>query len=331
MASDDPESSPKDVDREETQEQPAVGWAILRTAMGWQAAREPCCKKPGGGQLDRRGGGLLAEDDVERWERERAFDIADNLEGGLARETATDFTTPLRRSSRLWRFRLLRSEDRLRVRMVTENGDFLMHAEVSLQDQRISFFLYDPKDPRGLYDPLAPAFVLGYDQAHTEWRLLQEHCDHCRLAPAHLSCARAGRRQQLAFARHYRKTVGGGVCNCMEAVIPGIYSDHTAVTWCPMLGREDLGSMQEDRSGETQQLVTALPGWNEEVGSLVMDFKGRNISSSAKNFQLALRQRPDHVICQFGKLGPTSFGLDFKYPLSAAQAFGLAMTTIFWT
>ena len=64
----------------------------------------------------------------------------------------------------------------------------------------------------------------------------------------------------------------------------------------------------------------------------------------AKNFQLALRQKPQHVICQqpssiqrgslccswllnslnhgqsaearYGKLGPTNFGLDFRYPMS---------------
>lgn len=302
-----------------------MGWALLRAAMGWQLGSPSAAQRQEGGSC-----GAPLEDDAERWERERAFDIADDLEGGTARETAVDFTTPLRRSSRLWRFRLIRSEDRLRTRMITETGDFLMHAQVSMEDMRICFFLYDPRDKRGLYDAAAPAFSMGFDQAHAEWRLSQEHCDHCRLVPGHLSCARTGRRQQLAFARHYREAVGGGVCHCMEATIPGIYADNKAVTWCSMLGREDLGSQRADSNGETQQLVTALPTWNREVGSLVMDFKGREILSSAKNFQLALRQKPEHVILQFGKLGPSAFALDFKFPLSAVQAFALAMTTIFW-
>mmetsp|Transcript_101670 Transcript_101670/g.323003 ORF Transcript_101670/g.323003 Transcript_101670/m.323003 type:complete len:381 (-) Transcript_101670:47-1189(-) len=328
----DLELSPKDP--EDKPAEPTAGWALLRAALNLQMALHSGSRQVGGevGTKARDSRKTsVDEDDEERWERERAFDIADSLEGGTARETATDFTMPLRRSSRLWRFRILRSEDRLSARMVTESGDFLIHAQVLPQERQISFFLYDPLDKRGLFKGATPAFSLGFNQAHTEWRLVQEHCDHCRLTPSHLSCARTGRRQQLFYARHSRETVGGGICNCIEAVIPGIYSDNTAVTWCAMLGREDLGSFRGARSSETQQLVTALPSWSDEVGSLVMDFKGRNVLSSAKNLQLALRQRPAHTILQFGKLGPSTFGLDFKYPLSAAQAFGLAMTTVFWT
>eukprot|EP00438_Fugacium_kawagutii_P014946 Skav221307 [mRNA] locus=scaffold463:36608:41762:+ [translate_table: standard] len=48
-----------------------------------------------------------------------------------------------------------------------------------------------------------------------------------------------------------------------------------------------------------QKLTTKQPTWNEEVESLVLDFKGRHILSSAKNFQLALSQKPDHVLCQY--------------------------------
>jgi len=44
----------------------------------------------------------------------------------------------------------------------------------------------------------------------------------------------------------------------------------------------------------------------------------------------ALEQKPHHTLCQYGKIGNTTFGLDFKYPLSAAQAFGMAMSTLYW-
>eukprot|EP00913_Durusdinium_trenchii_P009182 g8631.t1 len=42
--------------------------------------------------------------DEDKWDRERAFDIADSLENGLAREIVTEFMHPLRRASKLWKF-----------------------------------------------------------------------------------------------------------------------------------------------------------------------------------------------------------------------------------
>eukprot|EP00425_Heterocapsa_triquetra_P037893 CAMPEP_0195089840 /NCGR_PEP_ID=MMETSP0448-20130528/29021_1 /TAXON_ID=66468 /ORGANISM="Heterocapsa triquestra, Strain CCMP 448" /LENGTH=113 /DNA_ID=CAMNT_0040123615 /DNA_START=116 /DNA_END=454 /DNA_ORIENTATION=- len=113
----------------------------------------------------------------------------------------------------------------------------------------------------------------------------------------------------------------------MEVCIPGLYTDGSAVVWCPVLGRGDLAGVAalhqsgNDRGHETQHLITRQPVWNDEVESLVLDFKGRNVTASAKNFQLALEQKPAHVICQYGKLTNTDFGLDFKFPLNVIQAF----------
>merc|ERR1712217_471738 len=96
---------------------------------------------------------------------DRAFDIADSLEGGLARETSTDFTTPLRRSSKLWRFRVIRSADKMSARLMTDTGDFLMYAELQLTARTISFFLYDPRgEGKGLYDSAMPTFSMTFNE-----------------------------------------------------------------------------------------------------------------------------------------------------------------------
>lgn len=326
QVSKDLESSPKDAE-DDVEEKPAVGWALLRMAMG-QLSR-PGEPSPSSAQ---QVAGMTNQDCALTREvsGERAFDIADDLEGGMARETSTDFTTPLRRSSKLWRFRVVRSADKMKARLMTDTGDFLMYAELLLNSQVIAFFLYDPAgEGRGLYDASMPTFSMRFNATRTEWRLTQERCEHCCMAPPHLSCARHG-KQQLAVIRQSRHAVGDGVSNSMNSIIPGLYTDGNAVVWCPMVGKSDLG-MAPSNSLETQHLVTCKPVWNEEVECLVLDFKGRNIVSSAKNFQLALRQKPQHVICQYGKLSDTNFGLDFKYPLSTIQAFSIAMTTIFWT
>lgn len=57
---------------------------------------------------------------------ERAYDIADALEGGLARETTSGFQHPLRRAKNLWKFKVVRSDDKLQYRLFSGNGDFLI-------------------------------------------------------------------------------------------------------------------------------------------------------------------------------------------------------------
>lgn len=315
----DGEGQKDELDDEEC-EKPAMGWALLRSALGGVMGFSP------GKPNEKVPGGACQGSDLG----ERSFDIADSMEQGFARETATDFTTPLRRSSKLWRFRVVRSEDKLSSRLLTDTGDFLMFAQVSLEACCIFFYLYDPGGrEKDLFDRSSPAFSMSFDKSRSEWRLVQERCANCQFSPKHLSCASRG-KQQVAFIKHLRFPVGDGMSNVMEARIPGLYADGTCVVWCPVLGKGDL-ALAEDDNYETQQLITKEPVWNEQVESLVLDFKGRNVLSSAKNFQLALRQKPKHVICQFGKLGPTNFGLDFRYPLSVIQAFAMAMSTIFWT
>merc|ERR1719221_42972 len=172
---------------------------------------------------------------------------------------------------------------------------------------------------------------MTWNDAATEWLLLQGRCDNCKFAPRHLSCASLGSRQQLAFVRHNRTAIGEGVFLGMDATIPGVYSDGSQVVFCALLGRGDLERpRQGGEQHEVQRLVTKAAEWSPEAESLVLDFRGRSVLSSAKNFQMALAQKPAHIICQYGKVGTSTFGLDFRFPLSIAQAFALSVTTIFW-
>lgn len=262
----------------------------------------------------------------------RAFDIADCLEQGLACEVATDFLHPLRRSSKLWRFNMRRSEDKLQYHLFAEEGDFLMYAQAFPEARKVHFHLYNPddKDAMSLFDAARPAFSMTWNEARTEWRLVQEKCENCQFSPRHLSCACCG-KQQVAFIKHTRQTIDDANFNLMEVRLPGLYANETRVVWCPKLGRRDLGAESLKESFEWQQLDTKVPVWNDEVGSLVLDFKGRKVIPSAKNFQLAFGKKPEGSVCQCGKIGNDEFSLDFKYPLSVIQAFGISLTTMFWT
>lgn len=273
---------------------------------------------------------LQSDADDDRWHRERAFDIADSLECGVAREIASDFMHPMKRVSKLRKFHVIRSEDRLQHRLFTDNRDFLMYAKTDIEARQVGFFLYSPTERNSkLFNPEKPAFTMTWNEDKTEWKIVQERCEHCQFSPKQLTCSCLG-KQQVAWMKHERKVVGDGVFNCMEIHIPGLYQDGCRVVWCPVLGRGDL-SVPVDGSHESHKLVTKQPAWNDAVESLVLDFKGRDVVSSAKNFQLALPQRPEHALCQYGKIGPSTFSLDFKYPLSVIQAFGISLSTLYWT
>jgi len=161
-----------------------------------------------------------------------------------------------------------------------------------------------------------------------EWLLVLERCEHCRYSPKRGSCACHG-KQQVAFISHSRVRVGSCIFNAMGISIPGLNPDGSRQVWCPLLGRGDLA---EDDGSQALHLVTQVPEWNEDVRSLVLDFKGRSVHPSAKNFQLVpeYSQKPEHMVCQFAKIKPDMFSLDFRYPLSLIQAFAASLTTMFW-
>lgn len=235
-----------------------------------------------------------------------AFDLADCMEKGLARELVADFTQPLQRASRLWKFHVERSQDRRHFRLFCHRGEFLMYAKVSRNTRDIRFFLYEPREAgKGLHDHDRPAFTMTCNAQGTQWQIFQDRCDACHYSPKHLTCSCQGKPAILSI-RHSRVSVGDGVNHCMAVEVPPCFH------------------------GGEQFLVSKMPVWNEDVGSLVLDFLGRQVLASAKNFQLALEADPSHVVCQHGKIGPDTFSLDFRYPMTVIQAFGISMSTLNW-
>jgi len=71
------------------------------------------------------------------------------------------------------------------------------------------------------------------------------------------------------------------------------------------------------------------PWWNIELGSFVLNFRGRVSVASVKNFQLCDRNDHDHIMLQFGRIhGRHAFTMDFQYPLTAVQAFSIAISSL---
>jgi len=250
------------------------------------------------------------------------FDFLDSMEKGLAHELTTDFMCPLPQTSWLWRFHLTRSSDQKEYRLFSDDGEFLLYAKASPKSRSVKFFTYDPEDKEcSLFDPDKPAFVMKCNASTNQWRVVQERCDNCCYSPEHASCSCCGGRREVASIQHTCEDVGDGISHCLDVCIACGDFTYCQDTW--------VESSNNGRNG-VQRLVTKLPTWNDDLQSLVLDFTGRRVSSSSKNFQLALEEDPDHVVCQHAKIGPHTFSLDFKYPLTAIQAFGIALTSLFW-
>ena len=91
---------------------------------------------------------------------------------------------------------------------------------------------------------------------------------------------------------------------------------------------------EDDSSSETTDygllaLQNKQPWWNVELGAFVLNFGGRVSVASVKNFQLCARDDQEHIMLQFGRVqGRHSFTMDYQYPLTAIQAFAIAISSL---
>lgn len=64
-----------------------------------------------------------------------------------------------------------------------------------------------------------------------------------------------------------------------------------------------------------------------DTQSYVLNFQNRVTHASVKNFQVVPDLDLDYIVMQFGRVGLDTFTMDFQYPLSAVQAFGITLTS----
>eukprot|EP00397_Hematodinium_sp_SG-2012_P007059 GEMP01007100.1.p1 GENE.GEMP01007100.1~~GEMP01007100.1.p1 ORF type:complete len:312 (+),score=28.77 GEMP01007100.1:87-1022(+) len=254
----------------------------------------------------------------------RAFDIADVVERGCAREVATDFIVPLKKSSKLWRFTILRSSNRFEFKLYSNDGNFLMFAKTHMGKRTVDFYLYHPETE--LFDAEDPTFRMTFSAEKKSWLLRKTLCECCVYTNRNCDS------QELVGIEHYQEPIGDGLFNIMRVHVPAICDNSVrGVCWCL---QNDFPTLASLHAGKTHSKAIPLenrkPTWNNEASSLVLEFRGRSIIPSAKNFQLYMKSKSDDTICQFGKIGPQTFALDLKHPLSIVQAFALAISTMFW-
>ena len=73
--------------------------------------------------------------------------------------------------------------------------------------------------------------------------------------------------------------------------------------------------------------VNKPPRYNKVTKTYILDFGKRVTMASVKNFQLVSPNNLEKVLLQFGRAGKDKFTMDFCWPLSPLQAFGISLSS----
>ncbi|GLT99205.1 hypothetical protein SLE2022_166580 [Rubroshorea leprosula] len=89
-----------------------------------------------------------------------------------------------------------------------------------------------------------------------------------------------------------------------------------------------------DKKDGALVLRNKSPRWHDQLQCWCLNFHGRVTVASVKNFQLVASPEnrpasPEHekIILQFGKVGKDLFTMDYRYPISAFQAFAICLSS----
>jgi hypothetical protein len=241
-----------------------------------------------------------------------AMDTIDAMERGVVGSLALDRVKPAV-EGKTRKMTVERSEDRLSY-VLYEDLERVLEARVT-EGEGVHVYAAGSgsKTSAGV-----PAFTLTHDTEKKNWTVASRYCEKCAYRNPFISCQTKG-GQKIGLIRHGMEEIGEGKAMCMDVDIPQIGANGHSDVWCALCDGSDNSRIE---------LSSLRPKWNEKLNSLCMDFKGRVEAASAKNFQLCLDEKP---VLMYGKKSNGTFALEFEYPLSTAQAFTIALSTMYWT
>ncbi|KAJ1978678.1 hypothetical protein H4R33_005917 [Dimargaris cristalligena] len=135
-------------------------------------------------------------------------------------------------------------------------------------------------------------------------------------------------REELCAVLYEPNIMGFKGPRKMAVIIPALSIDGVRRPYRPPQEDTSLVNMYR-RCYDPSLLVlyNKSPQWNEESHSYVLNFNGRVTVASVKNFQLVNDLDMDYIILQFGRISQSVFTLDFQFPMTPLQAFGIALAS----
>jgi len=164
----------------------------------------------------------------------------------------------------------------------------------------------------------------------TEFVLYDKGTNPEKLDEAQKDSALVQARQELGTVLYKQNVLGSRGPRKMKVMVPRIDGEGQRTMLRPQTGAESMLERYKAAKNDADVMIlkNKPPKWNDQVGAYVLNFNGRVTRASVKNFQLCdLKEEPDTVIMQFGRVGKDAFTMDFQYPLCALQAFGIALSS----
>lgn len=114
----------------------------------------------------------------------------------------------------------------------------------------------------------------------------------------------------------------------MTVVIPGMDTNCERIEVRPQTENHSLVERWKQKQvNNLIELHNKTPVWNDDTQSYVLNFHGRVTQASVKNFQIVPDNDVDYMVMQFGRVAEDVFTMDYKYPMCALQAFGIALSS----
>lgn len=139
-------------------------------------------------------------------------------------------------------------------------------------------------------------------------------------------------RKEMVMVMYETNILGFHGPRRMTLVIPGMQDNEKGEKErceCQPMTDADSITNRFDRGkmDDFIQLENKKPIWNQDTQSFVLNFHGRVTMASVKNFQIIHKDNPNYIIMQFGRISEDVFTIDYRYPLSAYQAFSIALSS----
>jgi len=146
----------------------------------------------------------------------QAFELADVMEQGIAREVTTSFINPPPRDASIRRCLVEQSSDRCEFVLSSEVGEPLLVARTQPESSQIEIYI-----PAGVA-AVGPAFTMVAEGTKRDkWTLTSNSCACCEyVPPARSGCSEPCRRRELMHIQHTLQDIGAGTGMTMEVDVP---------------------------------------------------------------------------------------------------------------
>ncbi|CAF1068184.1 unnamed protein product [Adineta ricciae] len=166
----------------------------------------------------------------------------------------------------------------------------------------------------------------GNNVTGTEYTLYDHGLSPNKVPNGKISNTREGLRRELLAIVYNTNILGFKGPRQMNIMIPKLGHDIQPAKNEPTI----LEQWRDRRFSYLTQLRNKAPSYNEDTKNYVLKFTGNRVAQpSVKNFQIVLENdnHEEEVVMQFGRVNEDIFTCDFRYPLTAIQAFGIALSS----